>query len=330
VELVVLPAHTIAGSEARFDDILLLDPDAELWAAASPHLSFGGVLALACAAPPRAPVMIDLGRIHYDEILYTGTSETDLDAAYLGLPARSALRPGGVLWVIGAGGAMGRMHVQRAITALATTRCVVASEPNAARARDLLADFGPEAERRGVALHVFASDAESPEAAAALDAAGGADDVEVLAADPAAVAPALQHLAVGGVVNLFAGLKRGVSLGVDAWALCGPRQARVVGHSGSGLDDQIAVVERAREGHLLPERSVVAVGGLAQAPDGVRAMLDGRFAGKIVLYPAIPDLPLLALADMSARLPQVHEKLAEGRFWTAEAEDLLLELFLPE
>lgn len=329
VELTMRPVASVAGSEERFDDILLLDGDAGLFSAAAPHLAFGGVLALACAGPIDAPVTLDLGRIHYDEILYTGTSGTDLDAAYLGVPARSALRPGGVLWVIGAGGAMGRMHVQRAITAPDPPRLIVASEPNVRRARDLAADFSAEAALRGVALHVVETAAESPEAGALLAAEGGADDVEVLAADPAAVAAGLRHLATGGVVNLFAGLKRGVCLGVEAWALCGPRRARLIGHSGSGLDDQWAVVERARQGHLLPERSVVAVGGLAQAPDGVRAMLEGRFAGKVVLYPAIPDLPLLPLSDMKTALPQVHAKLAEGRFWTPEAEDLFLDLLLP-
>lgn len=330
VALTVQPAARLAGSDARFDDILLPDGDAALWAAAAPHLAYGGVLALVSADPSGGRLALDLGRIHYDDIFYTGAGSLNLDDAYLATPARPALRPGGVLWAVGAGGAMGRMHVQRAITAPQPPRLIVASEPNSVRARDLAADFGAEAERRGVTLRVLASGADDVAAGALLDAAGGADDVEVLAADPAAVAATLQHLAPGGMVNLFAGLKRGVSLPVDVRMLCGRQQARLIGHSGSGLDDQIAVVQRATAGHLLPERSVVAIGGLAQVPDGVRAMLDGRFAGKVVLYPAIPDLPLLALADMRARLPQVHAKLAEGRFWTAEAEQTLLSLLLPE
>jgi hypothetical protein len=103
------------GADRSFDDILRLDADAETVDAAAPHLAGGGVLAIARPDPMSRPIAMDLGRLHYDNIVYMGTTGSDLDAAYQGTPVRAALQAGGLAWIAGAGGAMGRMHVQRAL-----------------------------------------------------------------------------------------------------------------------------------------------------------------------------------------------------------------------
>jgi hypothetical protein len=131
-------------------------------------------------------------------------------------------------------------------------------------------------------------------------------------------------------VNLFAGLKRGTELSVDASLICGPQQVRFVGHSGSALAEQVAIVDRAAAGRLAPERSVVAVGGFRQVADGMRAMSNASFPGKIVIYPMIPDFPLTTLTDLRAVLPRVDERLGAGRTWTPAAEAEFLSALLPE
>ena len=166
-------------------------------------------------------------------------------------------------------------------------------------------------------------------ALAVAEVQGGIHDVQVLAADPDVVVEATHHLAPGGVVNLFAGLKRGTTAPINAWLIYGPAQVRLIGHSGSGLDDQIAIVERAAAGHLAPERCVSAIGGLRQVPDGLEAMLAATYPGKIVIFPAVPDFPLTALPDLREALPVVYAKLADGRTWTAAAEEAFLEAMLP-
>ena len=166
-------------------------------------------------------------------------------------------------------------------------------------------------------------------ALAVAEVQGGINDVQVLAADPDVVVEATHHLAPGGVVNLFAGLKRGTTAPINAWLIYGPAQIRLIGHSGSGLDDQIAIVERAAAGHLAPERCVSAIGGLRQVPDGLEAMLAATYPGKIVIFPAVPDFPLTALPDLRETLPVVYAKLADGRTWTAAAEEAFLEAMLP-
>jgi threonine dehydrogenase-like Zn-dependent dehydrogenase len=315
-----------------FNDIVLLDADAEVVNAAAPLLAGGGVLAIARPDPMTRPVAMDLGRLHYDNIVYVGTTACDLDVAYQGTPVLAALQPGGAAWIAGAGGAMGRMHVQRALESVDPPRLILATEVSAERADDLLRSFGRLAESRGATLAVINPEGALRDFATALGIAevqGGLNDVQVLAADPSVVVEATRHLAPGGVVNLFAGLKRGTTASINAWLIYGPAQVRLIGHSGSGLDDQIAIVERAAAGHLAPERCVSAIGGLRQVPDGLKAMLAATYPGKIVIFPAVPDFPLTALPDLRETLPGVYAKLADGRTWTAAAEEAFLEATLP-
>jgi threonine dehydrogenase-like Zn-dependent dehydrogenase len=150
-----------------------------------------------------------------------------------------------------------------------------------------------------------------------------------MAATPSAVVESLSHLASGGVVNLFAGLKRGTTAPIDAWLIYGPRQIRLIGHSGSVPDDQVQVVKRAAAGQLAPERSMVALVGLSQLPQALQSMIDAVYPGKIMIFPAILDFPLAALPDLHHVLPQVYDRLIDGRTWTPEAEAAFLEAMLP-
>ena len=48
---------------------------------------------------------------------------------------------------------------------------------------------------------------------------------------------------------------------------------------------------------LLP--GVAAIGGMNAAQAGIEAMMDGRYPGKIVIFPQIPELPLMGLDAMN-------------------------------
>jgi len=72
---------------------------------------------------------------------------------------------------------------------------------------------------------------------------------------------------------------------------------------------------------------VAAVGGMEAARDGVEAMMEGRYPGKVVIFPQISGLPLLSLAELKEQYPAVAEKLGEGDVWTAAAEAALVEAF---
>ena len=323
----------VAASNLPFDDVLVLDGEATEVDAVSPLLSNGGVLSIARAAPMSDPIHMDLGRIHYDHIVYVGTTSTDLDAAYQRTPVRCSLKPKGTAWILGAGGPMGRMHLQRAIESSQGPRRIVATNRGLRRLDDLRDTFPDLASRHHVRLLAI-SPREEPSRYAELMTRvlneGGADDIEVMAASTEAVVESSQYLATRGVINVFAGLKRGTLAPIDGWLIYGPRQARIVGHSGSSFDDQLAIVNRAQTGELQPQRAVAAIGGLLQIPDGIRAMMDKTYTGRIVVYPMVLDFPLTALHELSTVLPEAYEKLQGGRVWTAEAETVFLEAMLSD
>jgi hypothetical protein len=52
-----------------------------------------------------------------------------------------------------------------------------------------------------------------------------------------------------------------------------------------------------------------------------------RYDGKIVIFPNLPDLPLMGLDELADQLPQVAAQLESGRFWTQAAEEVLLRLW---
>ena len=53
--------------------------------------------------------------------------------------------------------------------------------------------------------------------------------------------------------------------------------------------------------------------------------MEGRYPGKVVIFPQIRDLPLTGLKELEQRLPEVAAKLGEDRMWTNEAEEVLIE-----
>ena len=66
------------------------------------------------------------------------------------------------------------------------------------------------------------------------------------------------------------------------------------------------------------------MGGLRAAREAIAAVANKRFAGKIVIYPQLIDLPLLSLDAVAARRPAVAAALGADRAWNAAAERALL------
>ena len=331
--VVEMERDAVLAQSAPFDDIFVLDGSAADVDAAAPTLAKGGVLAIARETPMARPVHVDMGRVHYDHVVYVGTTGLNLDAAYQQTPVRPELRPRGTTWILGAGGPMGRMHLQRAIQSARPPSRIIATNRGIDRLDALRDSFSELARAHAVDLLAVSPEHEQQQyeriMAQALSA-GGVDDVEVMAASTQAIVEATRYVAPGATINLFAGLKRGSMTPIDAWQIYGPAQLRVMGHSGSGLDDQVAVVERVKAGRLQPERSVAAVAGFRQIPDGIRAMIAKTYPGKIVVFPLVADFPLTALSDLRHVLPEVHQKLGSGGTWTAQAEAAFLAATLPE
>ena len=328
IQLVVVE-DAMSPPPGLVDDIVVLGAEAGLIELVSPRLADQGVLAIIAGEEMPRRVAVDVGRIHYDRRLYVGGRGPDIAAAYSDGPVRSSLKPGGRAWFVGSGGPLGRMHVQLAIQSRQGPAVILCTDVSARRLDDLYETFAPQAEDRGIEFACLNPTAEKRyQAAMEVYRKPGFDDMVVLASDPAAMADAATYLAPRGVMNVFAGIARGTKVDVDAGDIY-LRGVRFIGHSASSIADLEFVLRQTESGEISPNRSVAAIGSLTAARDGLLAVRDAVFPGKIVIYPAIREMPLTALPDLHAMLPTVHAKLKNGREWTVEAEEEFLRRMLP-
>jgi threonine dehydrogenase-like Zn-dependent dehydrogenase len=272
-------------------------------------------------------VAVDVGRIHYDRWVVVGDKGPDIAQAYARVPVRSSLKPGGHAWFVGAGGPMGRMHVQRALQAAERPGTIVCTDVSDLRLDDLCTTFSAEAEANGVEWQCLNPTHNEDLESMARHAEQGFDDIVVLAPVPAVISDAANHLAPFGVMNIFAGVARGTFAAIDL-SNAYLKGARVIGHSASTIDDLRLTLWQAETGLLSPNRSVAAIGSLGAARDGLQAVLDTTFPGKVVIFPNIREMPLTALPELENVLPGVHALLKDGREWTVEAEDEFLRIML--
>lgn len=313
----------------KVDDIILLGAKSDLVEATSPYLADHGVFAIIARQPMERKVSVDVGRIHYNRWVYIGGKGPDIARAYSDVPVRSTLRPGGRSWFVGAGGPMGRMHVQRAIQLSGAPSTIVCTDISTPRLMDMRDTFAAEAEAKGIEL-VFLNpeDGEAYTTALASYEKEGFDDIVVLAPVSGVISEASTHLAPKGVMNVFAGVPRGTMTLLDL-SDAYLKDARVIGHSASSIADLQLMLSQAESGVLSPNRSVAAVGSLSAAREGLMSVRDTSFPGKIVIYPGIREFPLTALTDLKDVLPEVYAKLDDGRTWTNAAELEFLRQLLP-
>jgi len=315
-----------------FDDIILLAPTSagEVGRAAE-ALTFRGVMNIVADEPLDGDVEIDIGRIHYHYTAYVGTTGLDVAAAYGEARNRAELLPGGVAVVVGAAGPMGQMHVERALSLPNGPRLVIGVDLDADRLAAAEARLAPVAQARGRSL-VIEHLGPEPDALAATvrrhTGGTGADDMVITAPSARAVVAAADAMAPDGMLVLFAGVPVGTraSLNLSPVFLHG---AQYTGTSGSRIADQALVVSKTVSGQLEPRRALAAVGGMEAAQDALQALIDGRFPGKIVVFPPLRDLPLTALTELEESHPDVAAALDEDGAWTIEAEAALFARHLP-
>lgn len=326
-------AEVIEGDdgERSYDDIVVLSNDPDLIERAFKRLKHSGTFAIVTDQPVDRRVQLDIGRIHYDKLALIGTNTGDISAAYA--PVRTELKPGSRLWALGAGGPMGHMHVQRAIEMEGHPRQIVATNLHRSRIDALAHKFAQSAADRGIEfVPLSQEDFENQEAMdkrlQELTNDEGFEDLVVMAPSTTAVEAALIHCAPNAVVNIFAGLPRGTMSAFDVNQVVADG-VRFTGMSGSSIDDLRHMLAMTESHELATNKSVAAVAGLEGLPDGLRSVSQGKFAGKIVIYPHISGLPLTPLEKLADQLPNVAAKLAPDGSWTNEAEAELLRTLLP-
>lgn len=313
---------------AGFGDIVVLDPrSAEMVSAAAKLIARRGTFNLVGREPLDNRVAIDVGRIHYDYTAYVGNPGPDIAASYGEERNRCELRAGGMAVFVGAGGPMGQMHVQRAIELTEGPSLLIATEINPERLAALREGFVPLAQERGKRLIPFnPEEAGEPLHELVMRETGdrGADDVVVSVPVAPLMASAAEVMAPDGMLVLFAGVPNGTFAPLDMNVVY-LHNAQYTGTSGSTLDDQRMVIRKTLVGELSPNRSVGAIGGMEAAQDSVRAMMEGDYPGKIVVFPQITGVPLTGLSELKETLPDVATHLGPGDTWTSEAERALIE-----
>jgi len=205
---------------------------------------------------------------------------------------------------------------------------IVCTDVSDLRLQDLCTSFEAEAVAKGIDLICLNPlDRENYQMGMAPLKEPGFDDIIVLAPIPAVISDAAHYLAPKGVMNVFAGVARGTMAELDLSDVY-LKDARVIGHSASSIDDLRLMLSQAESGELSPNRSVAAVGSLGAARDGLQSVQDTVFPGKVVIFPHIKDMPLTPLPELKEVLPTVYAKLKDGREWTVEAEEEFLRLML--
>lgn len=313
---------------AGFDDIVVLNPtSADTVSQIARFIARRGTCNLVGTKPLDGLAKIDLGRLHYDYIAFLGTSSSDISASYGDARNRCNLRPGGTAVFIGAGGPMGQMHVQRALELPDGPRLVVATEISDERLQTLSDMFTPLAKKYDRKLLLF-----NPKTAKqsfhdfVMEATNnqGADDVVVSVPVAALMEEGDTVMKPDGMMVLFAGVANG-TLGNVKLSNVYLANAQYTGTSGLTIADQASVMERRTAGTLSPGRAVAAIGGLETAAQAIQSVIEGKYPGKVVIFPQIHNLPLTGLNELSERMPDVAAKLGEDQMWTNEAEEVLIE-----
>ncbi len=152
----------------------------------------------------------------------------------------------------------------------------------------------------------------------------GVDDVVVSVPVAALMEEGDTVMKSDGMMVLFAGVPNG-TMGRVNLSNVYLSNAQYTGTSGLTIDDQASVMARRVAGTLSPGRSVAAVGGMETAAEAIESVIEGKYPGKVVIFPQIRNLPLTGLKELKERLPDVAEKLGEDLMWTNEAEEVLIE-----
>ncbi len=195
----------------------------------------------------------------------------------------NGLKRGGVTVILGAG-AMGRMHVDLALSY--TPRAIVVSECVPARCRQVEELFGRRASAAGIILRIVDPMTES--LAATLDELtgnAGADDVIVAVGAKQAIEPAQQLTGRGAVLNLFGGLKKGEDIVALDTGIVHYREINVTGSSGGSPWDIAHTLDLMAKGRIDTAAHITRIGDLEHATDFLRMIIAREIDGKAVVYP---------------------------------------------
>ena len=311
-----------------FDDIVVLRPtSADTVSQIARFIARRGSCNLVGTEALDGLSSVDFGRLHYDYISFIGNNTADIAVSYGEQRNRCELRAGGMTVFVGAGGPMGQMHVQLALERPDGPRLVIATDISDERMQTLKDMFIPLAKKQGRTILFFnpaTSEQKFYDFVMQATQNQGADDVVVSVPHAGLMEEGSSVMKPDGMLVLFAGVPNG-TMGKVNLSNVYLSNAEYTGTSGLTINDQAQVMQRRVAGTLSPGRSVAAISGLNMAPEAIESVMDGKYPGKVVIFPQLPSLPLMGLKELKERLPEVAAKLGPDLMWTNEAEEALIE-----
>ncbi|MHC4983975.1 MAG: alcohol dehydrogenase catalytic domain-containing protein [Planctomycetota bacterium] len=306
------PAEQIGRLEDHhFDDIVYFGADAATIELLDGKLANRGVTNIVTGGEKIGrPLQISIGRTHYGMTRWIGTTGKGAAESYEHIPRNGEIRDGERIIVVGAGGPMGQMHVIRNICVATNNISITGTDFDEGRLETLRDKAGRLAEANGVKLELLNPNKTRPQGRFSYHA--------IMAPVPALVAEAVASSSEGALINVFAGIPAHVRHAIDLDTYIA-RGCFMFGTSGSALRDMKIVLRKLEAGALDTNASVDAVSGMAGAADGIAAVENRTLAGKIIVYPALHETPLIPLTQMAEHFPTVAEKLADG-MWNKAAE----------
>ena len=298
-----------------FDDIIYFGANKATLDMLNDNLDRGGIINIVQGGQTiGAPVTVGVGRVHYGLTRWIGTTGRDAAESYRVIPSTGEIRDGDRVAVIGAAGPMGQMHTIRLVCSGKEGIAVVGTDLDDVRLESLADKARPFADKLGVSLELINTQ-EAP-------LEGTFDYVGIMVPVAPLVAQAIAQSKDGTLINVFAGIPAPLKYDLDLDTYIQNR-CFMFGTSGSTLSDMTSVLAKVVSGQLETSASLDAVSGMAGAMDGLKVVEERAFSGKIVVYPAIKDMPLTRLENMADLYPTVAEKM-DGHMWTQAAEEELL------
>ncbi len=314
-----------AAEAGGYTDIYLIGvPDAALTEACDAALAKSGFLCFIGDQEIPGRAAMDIGRAHYELTRHVGTADGKPANAY-GRNSRTDLLAGGKTWMVGAAGPMGQMHVQRALELPNPPKTLFCTDLSDERLNYMVNRLRPLAEKKGVQfVAVNVGKVNLAEKVRELTGGAGFDDVYVHAPVAKLVEEAADYLAEQSILNVFAGV------GIGTMAKLPPEMfrklhSRLIGSSGSGMDDIIKTLNKMEAGQLATRMSLAALGGIEATWNGVKGLKENRFPGKTVIFPQLRGVPLTGLDSFAGVCPAAAAALENGSMWTNAAETIFLE-----
>jgi len=209
------------------------------------------------------------------------------------------LKPGGVTVVIGAG-AMGRMHVDLALSY--RPRAIAVADLLEARLELVKTLLGPRASKAGSDLRVVnPAVTDLNKFVNQLTNYAGADDVIVAVGSKKAIESAQSLVGRGAVLDLFGGLKKGEDvIGLDT-GIVHYKEINVTGSSGGCPWDIARTLELMAKGELSAAWHITRIGDLEHATGFLRMIVAQEIDGKAVVYPHRRSAEIRAVTSWSAQ-----------------------------